>query len=432
MLPVDRYTPVVDLKITVQNEAKDLTPDFVKFTTHKGLGEPTGTWSIILKSRKDNQGKTWFDKIRPQDMVVIRFARLAKNKAKPPVIMRGFVDNVRETYAIDDQGKPHRAILINGRDYGKLLLVIKVYYLYELDPVASLLNDNRLEANFGIPSGELKPNQFIELVNEKIILPEITKMQKFNKYLMPLEIAASVADYYRVNTFQVQAFAGSVWNLMDYYSNIPWCELFVTEGETAPLLIFRPTPFKNRSGQYTQSGGTITEVPISKRDIETMDLGYSDNEAYSYFFTYATQALISKIAFKAESVQLQSIEEGRNTSTPSNPTILEESLNKYGFRPLELESPFIPILQGNKENEIMPKDVRDMSLRMNKWLVDVFGHNQDLRNGTITIKGYEEARIGRCLTIDDKEEYYIESVDHEVTAFETAKSTLGVTRGRDK
>lgn len=441
MLVVKQYAPVAKLKIVTKEGIQDPLPDAVRITTHKRLGEPAGAWSLQLTTKKDSQGRTWADRVEPNDYVVIWLGRFS---TQPPVIMRGLVDNVRETLNIED-GKPQRYVLINGRDYGKLLQRIKIYYIYDIDPTAGLIGA-RLEANYGIPAKDYKLAEFVRLLNSKIVTPEIIEIQKYNKGLVDMITKINIPDNLVLNGFQYQHYEGPLLGLIEMFQGKPHLEFFITEMEKAAALVHRWAPLKTWDGKYARADSDLTQDPLFA-DIELdaderigRDLGLSDNETFSYFFTYPTQVLLPKLAFKTSATYFYSQQDIYDPNKPSNPKIIKENLERFGFLPLEVSTPFLtaqnlPSSQGGPPpyEAILDTGAQQMALELNQWLVDVYGHNHKLKNGTIPIKGNENARIGRYVYFKDIDmEFYIEGVDHEFVVKESFKTTLTITRGRKR
>ncbi|MFZ5686989.1 MAG: hypothetical protein ACOY9Y_02175 [Bacillota bacterium] len=427
-----QYAPVAKLKIVTTEGIQDPMPDAVRITTHKRLGEPAGAWSIQLTTKKDSQGRTWADRVKPMDYVVIWLGRFS---TQPPVIMRGFVDNVREALNIED-GKPQRYVLINGRDYGGLLQRIKIYYLYDKDPTAGLIGA-RLEFFYGVPARDFKVEDFIPLLNDKVISPRIANFRKYNKGIVDMITKINIPDNLTLNGIQIQPYEGPLLGLIEMVQGKPHVEFFVTETEEAPALVHRWAPLKKWDGKYarTDSDPTgdplFTDLELDANDRISRDLGFSGNEAFSYFFTYPTQSLVSKLALKSTTYYFYVPQDMYDLEKPSNPKIIQDNLDRFDFLPLEVATPFMPAQ--NPDETVLDTGMRQMALELNQWLVDVYGHNHELKNGTIQIKGNEGARIGRYVYFKDLDmEFYIEGVDHEFVVKESFTTTLTMTRGRKR
>lgn len=103
----------------------DPTRDMISVYTEKTMSQASGSFIVNMVARRDDKGMTWKDKINPMDLVVIRMAR---DVTPLQVIMVGLVDQVRESFSIDNNGKVTRNIFISGRDFGKILERALVYW----------------------------------------------------------------------------------------------------------------------------------------------------------------------------------------------------------------------------------------------------------------------------------------------------------------
>src|SRR5204862_5174572 len=75
----------------------------------------------------------WQDVLEPMDFVEIWCWIPPRVPDRP--IMRGFIDTVREDFDIAS-GTPDKWITIAGRDYGKLILITKLYDIVTKLPVS--------------------------------------------------------------------------------------------------------------------------------------------------------------------------------------------------------------------------------------------------------------------------------------------------------
>lgn len=397
----------------------DLTPYVLRVQTQKSLANIEGKWSITLTAKRDRQGRTWDKRIAAFDYIEIRIG----TSSNPSPIMRGFVENSVMIEGFDAEGRPQRSVMANGYDYGGLLTKDKIYYLYEMDPTQGLTR-YQLEVNFGIPAADLTPNLFVQLVHQNIIAPFIAQLQTGNPHIPDLLVETSVPDTYRINGFLVQPFQGVVSQLLQAYQGKPWCELFVVDRDGGPVLVYRWAPLKNKTGTIMRGGAGTVEITSSDRI--SSSLGRSGQELLNYWFTIPNSVLLNKIGYKAASTGLMAV--GRN------PAIDREKL-KYGFRPLEVESPLIPLWSvGATEEEIeRGKDiVQATAAELNDWLRRAYDHNETLLAGSMTIKGNERAQIGSYVVQSDRGfSAYIESVTHEWQLYGQWTTTLGLTRGRE-
>lgn len=419
-LPVVPYAPKARARFYGPAGLLDVSDrDLLHVSTEAGVNNPTGKWSMRLTGRKVG-GRGFIDRIAPMDYVEIELARVPSGGGQLTLAMRGFVDNVQETIG----GSGSWDVSVNGRNFGKLLIQFQIYYLTEIDPAASLIPQARLEVNFGIPGGVLAPRQFVELINQQIISPNIAALREGNGQIPDLALAVDVPDRFGVNGFTVQPFTGSVWNLITQYASKPWIEVFVQDREAGPTLCYRFAPYTDWSG--TPAAGFPCDVDVASvhpRDIEQISLGTSDNEVFTYYFTYPAYSLLDRIAFKGEGLDLS-----------RNPFVDAAKFGRYGYRPFEQGTPLIPSLVGDAADlsAASNPDVIGLAGELNQWVVHNHQDNHRFLNGSMTIKGGGGIQPGMYVDLALLEKrLYVASVAHDFNIQAgTYKTTLAVTRGR--
>lgn len=420
MLPVTPYAPKCQLAVWNANVGKlDLTDDLLSLTTSSGIDTPTGKWAAQLTGRKVG-GRGFLDRIKPMDYVEIAIARVP-SRGGLALTMRGIVDNIQESIS-----SGHWEVSLNGRNYGGLLIQYQIYYLTEIDPAASLIPQARLEVNFGIPGGVLSPRQFIDLIYQQIVAPNLATLRTQRPTMPDLRLAVEVPDRFGVNGFTVQPFTGSVWNLINQYASKPWIEVFVVDTPEAPTLRYRFAPLTDWDG--ASPGGFSAETPVhtlAASDIERISTGVSGNEVFSYYFTYPSYSLLDRMAFKGEGLDLR-----------RNPLVDEQALATFGYRPFEVATPLIPSLAGDPADltaSATPESL-DLAADLNVWAYHTNKDNHRFRNGTIVIKGGGEIQPGEYVDIPGLGwRYYVANVDRAIDIVGGSyRTTLAVTRGRPR
>lgn len=383
------------------------------------IGQPVGRFDIQCAA-SSRPIQALLEPIQPNDYVEIEMARTPSSGGNLTMVMRGFLDN--KTRSI---GVPSQRISLSGRNFGKLTAKFKVYYLSEINPASSLVPNGRLEQNFNIPAGVLSMRQFLDLINTQIITPNLRLLQQ-NRTRMPnLKVRCTIPDQFAVNGFSIQPFTGAVWGLLQQYLSAPWIETIVYDDIDAPTLIARFAPYKDYSGLPISDFVTLpTTHQIQFSDIISLTDSLSDNEVYTYFFTYPTYSYLNRDNFKAEGIALG-----------ENPIIASDAdLARYGFNPLETETTLIPSLVGETPDQsatARPETIAQAA-RLNRWLFDAFKDNHRFTSGTLTVKGGAEFQPGHYVQCSDLGwEWYIQGVNSrysvESPQFET---TLAVNRGR--
>lgn len=419
MITVTPFAPKPRVVFYGEKGRIDVTPaDMLRASVSLSL-DGVAMWDLLLTGRNIGN-RSYIGSIKSMDYVEIEMARVPSQRGELTVVLRGFVDNVSESLTAGA-----RRVSVNGRNFGKLLLQFEVYYMTEIDPAASLNPQARLEQNFGIPAGVLTPKQFVQLIGDKIVKPNLANLQAANPKIPDLQYFVEVPDRFAVNGFVIQPFTGSVINLLNQYASKPWIETFVTELTSGPAFVYRFAPFKTFAGEAVANyGQPALSYEISLGDIESISAGTSDNEVRNYYFTYPTYSLLDRDAFKGEGLDLK-----------RNPYVDPVRLKRYGFRPLEIGTTLIPSLAGDGADlgaTAKPETI-DMAGELNQWLWKAYTDNDRFYNGSITMNGGAGLRPGMYLEIRElKRAYYVTSVVHnfDVSAgrFQTS---AGLTRGRD-
>jgi protein involved in polysaccharide export with SLBB domain len=412
MRQVTSYSPKIRATIHTRSEGEiDLTSEILSGHVSRGINQPAGQWSLTLTG-----AGSLADRIAPMDYIEIYMARTPTSTGILDLIMRGFVDNVSQTTAPGT-----RRVQINGRDYGKLLMQFQVYYLNELDPTMSLIPQARLEINFGLGSGLITPQQFVVGVNRSIVSPNIDALTRSNSAIPQLRTAVKVPRDLAVNGLSIQQFTGSVWNLLSQYASRPWIEMFVIDRLDGPDLVFRYAPLKTYDNAWIDSSYSAAFHTIPNTSIEQMNVSTSDNEVYSYYFTYPVYSFLERQAVKAEGIDVQ-----------RNPKLDQGALDLYGFRPLEVATTLIPALVGipHAEAEQQRSNTLEIAASLNDWMYRANVDNARFRSGSITVQGAGTQPGTYARFPDLGWEYYVASVSHEFSVEGGSyRTTLGVVRG---
>ena len=244
-----------------------------------------------------------------------------------------------------------------------------------------------------------------------------------------------------INEFSLTQEDGSVWNLMRYFDNSPWNELYITDLEDAPALVFRETPwkdFKNSNEPVWKNvdekvkAATLGEsIEIEPGSVMDYSLSRSDAELKNYFFTYPEQNLFQgQTSFKKHILDNVRTENDLN----SNPYLIarddnDAGLNRFGFRRFENTSEYF-------ENEKEYKSTEILSKIFNMALQKAFKFNGHYESGSFTIKGNSEIRPGRYVIFKSNTgvdpEFYVVGVRHTINLQEGSEqfsTSLTVQRG---
>lgn len=101
--------------------------DLLSCQTEKHLhyAQPTGHFSLTLAHRVDSRGRSWADRLRPQDLVVIQMQNFGQRpgphgQGELHTVMIGLIDSIRVAAGTSETGTPVRQIVVTGSDFGKL------------------------------------------------------------------------------------------------------------------------------------------------------------------------------------------------------------------------------------------------------------------------------------------------------------------------
>lgn len=424
-------TPGIDIKIWSYNGGGAMrawpVDDLLKVQVSKKMSREVmaGQWSLTLTSRPGRFTSTWAYKIRPMDYIEIRMGHGRGGVQERPVL-RGFVDNVRESVGSDDQGNPQWNITVNGRDFGKLLVIFQIYAPPELDPEAAawIQAGAGLDRNFGIPAGmDITAAEWVQTILTNVIGPSLAAIQSTDPAVPGFETEITVPEQFTVNTFTVQAFTGSVGNLLSFYASQPWIEFFMEEGGGGPKLVYRWSPLKDKGGAiaspYAADPGDLV---IGHAEVVSYNIGLSDNEAMTYFFVWPKYFAEMEKAARTEACQIG-----------SNPWLDKQRVQYYGFRPMDIGTTLIPTLRSEAWiSQLQQRPwVLAVAEELCEWLKAVYTFNEELFNGQVSIRGRPDVQLGTYLYIPDTGfEFYIEGYDHVLTIGGSYVTNLQVTRGR--
>jgi hypothetical protein len=419
--------------------------DIIGVSTQKQIDSPAGHWAIVLTSRRDEFGRTWAKRIAPADYVEIYGSRTALPNAPQQIIMRGFVDNVDEDIMIGQNGQVQRVVMINGSDFGKVLLTRKFVYATELNPLA--LTDamkptvlaNRLQldaANFA-----MSPKEFLGRIKEIVLNdPTIGATQPSGR-VPKLQAFTDIPAEHQVQFINLTPQTGAIWNVMEAFQGKPFNELFVRDDDNFPCLYWRLAPLHNKVGKVA-NGSTVDEiVSIGLKDVISERVGRSDRETFCSFMTLPTFLDQGPFvgAFKAayitttgasvveEMLDPLGVRSGTTVSSvgPNNPILRKDIFNRYGYNIKEVAYPLFPIPPNYT-------DQKGFGAQMSYWLHNVYSWNPVQEAGVLVVQGNPGLRIGQHIMITEQQrEFYIEDVSHSFSIWPTPefKTTLRVTRG---
>ena len=192
--------------------------------------------------------------------------------------MRGLVDAINIQDSVDIKGAPNRSYNVVGSGLvSKLLDITKIYYL-TWNCLESLLKDWGLSTFYHIPL-DGNPQQLMADLFKIVIGTEGKTPWEYlrNTYANLPEIKLISADNIEgfTNTLSIGQQVGPIAGILRSIQNYPWNELYPTEFDDGPALIFRSTPWKDGNGIYIQDIDA-TQTPYKQTLGEPIDLTPSD------------------------------------------------------------------------------------------------------------------------------------------------------------
>ncbi len=436
----------------------DLTPFLGEnggVRTSKGVREPAGGFNITLADRMfqgaTNQMESLYGLIEPMDVVEIRLAHAptapdvaAQYVSLPdrlPIIMRGFVSSVRRSELMTPDGKPYRAIVISGQDYGKLWQMLQIRYLANYVLGQELLSTLKFAQNYGVnSSADFTPNQFVREVIDGVLNKFIEEMRDKSGVkdengdavspVQKIELFDLTVPDAKVSPFGVNAFSGgTLHQLLSHYGDVgPWNELFLEDREDGVTVVYRPNPFFTPAGDAINGEVKAATISITDEDVVSLDTGRSDSNVANYYWVdNPSFALV-----QGETLRLQAgglspdsyyIKDYRNSA----PWL-------YGIRMMQLQTN-----QGQRIDSQGKDAVQKGKGDLQKWLDErrriIIESNRDnvvFESGSMTLKGNERVKAGMYVEVtrgDFVQKVYATRVDQNFMPFRGFTTTVSFERG---
>lgn len=432
-----------------QGSAEERTIDLKPFLgeagavqVSKGLGDPAGGWSVTLADRALQSGGTFeslYGLIEPMDMVEIRMRHGTPVTAgKVPVVMRGFVTDVRRSEAMGNDGRPQRAVVISGQDYGKVWQIIQINYFAGYLVGQALLTDYKLFEQFGIGyKTTLAPGEFVEDVVNKVINPYLNRMLPENSAL-PREIRVDKESLVKGGTVSpgLQAQEGSIYELLRTFGDVgPWNELYLEDREDGVWCVYRPNPYVDiTTGELIQKDAPKpVYVEVDHVDVMAISVARSDANVANFYWVDSPRFNLNTEAYQRQ-----------NAEAAQDPTVvLNDYPNSdgklYGIRLMRVATQQGGADMSTHNTGGKAADVQAMESSWAGWaagrrriLVESNRDNVLMESGTIRMRGREDLKPGRYLRItrgDFVATYYVIQVEHEFVPFVGYFCTVSVMRG---
>ena len=188
----------------------------------------------------------------------------------------------------------------------------------------------------------------------------------------------------------------------------------------------------SNSVQFAENSAPLKHLdvfPISNQDVITSSIGRGDNDVFNLFALYANDSLMKIYKYLLQEFL---------------PIISPVSVQRNGLRVFETNTKYAQNFQvdadlqegeDQEEENARPKlDTAQIRRNLVRWslLIDHWNqHNVEYLNGTITLRGMPDLRVGYRLDwVDRNESYYVENVSHTWSYPGPMTTTVQVSRGQ--
>lgn len=457
---------------TVKGDILDLTPylgDSGAVMAHRSMRSPVGGFEITFPDKPFKDGTSIVDSLygllEPMDRVTLRMARnqSAYPGVDPPIIMRGFVRSVARQEAMDGGGRPHRTIVVRGDDYGCLLELVTINFWGGAALGAGTGGSNAgdttmlsmLLTRLELDGAPVTLKKYVEQLVEKMINQDmLDKMQLHQmdgartdpriERIKP-EITVTQGN---VEVHHAMAGDGTILNKIKQFVDSPWNEFFLedrwspdgdpNEGpvrikDDGPVLVIRPTPYKDKNGSWVvlegeqspaQADPPIVEIQDTFARVIQVNYQRSDMDVGNIYIALSQSIPGTYNQKRVEAWQTQ-----------ANSLVDDPRVHKYlyGARPLEVNSYLLPN-EVSRALHIQAQEIQRNEPSMLAWynshwhwLRDAYVDNPLFEHGSMTVQGNEQLKIGTYYTLTRGQftsTHYITDVIHQFLPFQKYTTTV--------
>jgi hypothetical protein len=466
---ISRQTTDGSNAVSTRYEGKDTYIDLTRYlndqsavSTTKSVREAAGGFSISFADAaqesfysgagENSEIESIYGLVEPMDVIEIRmWGGVGTPPETLPIIMRGFVSSVTRTQVMGESGKPQRAVVVSGQDYGKIWQMFQVIYLAAFADGQSLLTNFGLMELFGINAeNAMKAPDFVKKMVEKIINPYLEKMlpDHFFHVERKIQTGASISVKRGKVGMSYQAAQGALYDIMRTHGDVGvWNELYTEDREDGVHCVYRATPAMHLSRPDGLQADLILEdavppefVDVLDHHIENLTVTRSDANVANFFWVEAPLAeLLTDIQRKLASIPQ---DDGR--------VRLKDYANNdakyYGLRPMyattqQADDATKTLTTGLEAKEHVKRETQFESWvdKRRKQMMDMNKDNVVFERGTLRCKGgltridgttvvkagdYLRIKMGRITSIA-----YAVSVSHEFFPFRSYTTTAIFERG---
>lgn len=402
----------------------------------KGVNDPAGGFTIAFSDQLDGPTQdSLYARIEPMDMIEIRGSREPHAFAgqKLPLIMRGFVSTVRRSESMGQEGTPQRFISVQGQDSGKLFQIFRLFWeaIYA-EPNSPYLDAFRLQAATGIEAAFLPVSEAMKQLVERVINRRVAAMHAYADQAVPLVRFRGTVQQGIVSLNLIAPFQGPYWGLVETMADRPWNEVFIEDEEDAPVLIFRPAPYKNIRGEFIIPGAADPgTVEMDAAQVASLDVARSDDRVANFYYVPPGASMIDA----SQAVNVAAIASGE----PFDTAYGNNKPELYGLRKMEATSNLLPETIGGLPSQLPEGQRQAAATGIVQWhiararlLRDMNRDNSVLEDGSATVQGSEKIKPGRFLRLtrgDLVAEAYISKVTHNIAPMDGWTCQVTLERG---
>lgn len=458
--------------------------DLISVQTTKRLSpeSPAGIFDLVLARRRDATGRTWMDKIRPQDTVVIQMMNYQGGSSfhgagEMHTVMIGYVDRVTDETVLSPEGKPTRAIRVRGRDAGKLFITgITTYWSFA---GASVLKGTQ----YVDPSiFDDRPNRIIARLLD-YIFSRMLKLQFLTE--------GHLRSWFDLLAYRLESFGpmfpggsdhhflggeGSFWSFFTEVASLPFHELWVDTRRASDLanltpndnltlktprirfgrdqscttLFLRPTPFPYllpSSAPAVATAGappSTTDGSVVLQSVVSPTVSRVDRSAWDSLLWHVLGPEDLILGEPMADQMSRSDEEqfnffflfpvykglDRSHYLLNVPIIVDETnYRRFGYRPFMPSTRLLNFEGVDNGRDAMVGFYTALAWRLASWNV----LNNQFLSGTKTCQLLPHIHVGERLFDRSGSQpptgFYIEGVTHIFVQNERAMTVLGLTRG---
>lgn len=402
----------------------------------KSLYEAAGGFSITLPDQPHpDLADSLHALVEPMDMIEIRAAREPHRHAGQPLplVMRGFVSQVRRPQGMTPDGSPQRSVAILGQDCGKL------WQIHQLFPEAiyanaenPYLNVFRMQAVTGMDAAFLPVSEMLRQLTDRVMNKRVEELSAFaERQIRPFRVDATVTEGV-VSPNLIMPFQGPYWSLVELVADRPWNEAFIEDEEEGPVLRFRPAPYKDTQGRFILPGATDPgTIELDDADAAHIDLWRSDQRVANFFYVPPGASMLDT----SQAITVATLASGAPFDT-------DHGNNKpelYGLRKMLVESRLLPNGTFAMPAQLPSQEAEQSVSRIVLWheergrLLRLMNRdNSVLEEGMVQAKGREDQKPGRYLRMTRGGiafEAYITRVDHTFGPLQSWTAQMQLERG---